>query len=516
MEEFKDEYKKRVKNNKINLDLNNKLKYAINNQPKEHKRYRFKLSYAVSIAALIVVSSASALAITKTDILKPSEWGGYEGHVYKQVNEKGVSKTTEEVKINNIDETKEMGNLNVKIKDVTTDNNILYLNIDVSTKDGSSLYSDNENNKSILGRQEFKDSYIKIDEEIFKIIFIRIDNGSEKDKAYFEGIVSLINENSNGETVKVDIKDKNIKLYLEDYLGEREVTKDIESNYESVSQMLEGVKILEKDDFVKNGIYIDYGDGSVADNYTIPKGNEKIYFSDKYPDAYIDNAGIRISGEITSESESLFLSIVPGSEKNAEELKNLCFENKNTGELIGLEDADFGEYIDTTINEGRLVLKFKLSQDDTSYDKNTNLDKITMNFLKNYRMKISKGIESVTLAEGKIFTDIKIKNILEEKVFAVNKTIDTSERTVTIHDVTLSPLYMTYSGKVVVKSGLEKRMVIPYLILNDGTRVDIGVKVGGSGDPSTGEIKMHCILNNIVDIEKVVGIEIDGQEIMFN
>jgi len=68
----------------------------------------------------------------------------------------------------------------------------------------------------------------------------------------------------------------------------------------------------------------------------------------------------------------------------------------------------------------------------------------------------------------------------------------------------------------VVKSGLEKRMVIPYLILNDGTRVDIGVKVGGSGDPSTGEIKMHCILNNIVDIEKVVGIEIDGQEIMFN
>lgn len=521
MRDFKLEYQAGVKKHSMdeNLQMNTLRKI---NELKTTRKKHMKLKYFVSVAIIVILSTVSVVGINKPRYLRPSEWGGYKGHLYNENEQGEIDKVADVDGTVNIDKTMDMDNLTITVKSFVTDNNLVYLNFDVETKDGSPLQVDTDNEKSVIVRQGFENAYIECENERFKLHMFRIDDAVVPNKASFEATVAffsasddlVVDENSGMLKSDFDFTGKDVTLYLGDYMDERQVSSSIGYKFDSLADLCDKITPLGEDDFINMGTMITYADGSTASAFTLPKGNQKIYFSDEYPEAYIDNIGFKMSGEKGIEGKWFYISIVPGSQENYKALSKLCFQNKETGYLSYSYDVNYGEDVDTSYNDGRIILVLDAAlyaQGDKEMEKLRDLD---ISDLSNYTLKLYEESLPEVLVSGSTSLTFNVNDMAQEVTYEVNQTMETEDRIITFDTFTASPLYIKYSGTLVEKNGYNKKSIRPILLFDDGSKVDAGVKLSGGYD-GLGKFSFDIALQTVIDVDHLIGIEIDGQQILF-
>lgn len=507
MSKIRKQYQEDMSTEQISQDVYENTLYAMKNkiQPAATPIKRFKWSVLLPIAAMFVITVTAVTAVLVPQFLKPSEWSGYEGHVYTQDENDRIINNVEEklwqtIGIN-INESVSDNNLTIIVKDIVCDESLMYINFDVTTNNGTPLQENSEYKKSVLVRQGFSEAYIECEGEKYKLYMFRIDNAISPNMASFEGTINLTDITSSGEIVKADLLGKNIKLVLSDFTDDVEISADIGFQYDSLADLYKKIIPAETDDFINIGTYITYANGTKAYHYTLPKGTQQIPFSDKYPGAYIDNIGFHQVGE--SNTKALYISINPGSEENTAAMQNLAFKNIITGDIIysyyDFYSAGYSsdEDIDLSLNDGRIIITLQQGLDKYY---GTERRDLTEADLSNYIIIGNASQERYVREQGVWEFGFIVDKIAEPKTYTINQNISVGDGTVNIDTLTLSPLHLYINGTA-IESNVSTIPMNAYFIMKDGTTQEVSRK-GASGRIDT-VLELEFILDKFLDIDNV-------------
>ena len=266
---------------------------------------------------------------------------------------------------------------------------------------------------------------------------------------------------------------------------------------------------IKTDDFIDIGTLLTYANGTTAKVYGIPAGTQKIYFSEQYPEAYIDNIGFQTVGE--AKAKGLYISITPGSERNAERLaaSELAFKNVITGDVIRSDYMDIkmtAENADFSMNDGRIILTLE-SRLDRYYGE---IRDLTESDLANYIIVGNPTEEALTRESGVWSFDFNVGVLAESKVFAISKTVELDGEAMTVDSITISPLNLLIRGSAEDMSGEKPSVNNTYLVMKDGSKL-LASKKGAGGQFGT-TIDLQYALDKPVNVENIQSIEFMGHE----
>jgi len=496
MNKFREVYKNDMANETMNDAIYKRTLFTMkkvgSSGDKTPVRHRWGVIIPIAASLALTISAAAAVLIPR--FLKPSEWGGYEGHIYTQNEGVAAEKNVDEdlwasIGID-INKSLSDNNLTVTVKDMVYDNSLLYVNFDITTNDGSPLQENTQYSKSVLNRQTFKDMYIECEGgRRYDLIAFRIDNAAVADKASFEGAIDA-----------PGLLGGNIRFVLSDFLDMVERSSDIGFKYGSLAEACEGITPVTEDEFINIGTLFTYADGTKSYAYTIPAGDNKIYFSNDYPSAYIDNIGFQTVGE--AKAKGLYVSIVPGDE-DAEQLeRGLAFKNIKTGDIIPSSYSfilDSGEDVDRAANNGRVILTIA----PRSWT-----DSLGAADLADYTLTSQPSYETLVRAPGIWGFDLKVDKMGETKTFAIGGEINSDAGQITIDTIALSPLNLFIKGEITNYSGEKIPVDEVYLVMGDGSK-QLASKKGAAGEFGN-NIDLQYMLDKPVDVSEIRSIEILG------
>lgn len=467
---------------------------------------RIQWKFAIPAIALLLMSSTFiAYAAGVLKFADPI----YKDHVNNTST--GVQAVSEKV---------DRDNLIIAIDKYACDNETMYINLNVETKDGSPMQELTDNSRSILARQHFENSYLECEGKQYPVHFFRTDNVTIPNKAKFE---AMINSGNPEKTLNFD--GKYVRLVLGNYVEEIESSEDIGFKFKNLDELYKQMTPLKSSDFINAGPFIEFANGSKAYSYIPPKGNQHIQFSDKYPGAYIDNIGFCQYGEVKN-LNALYISIVPGSVENKDALKNLGFKNKDGGSIDNVfnfnlyiykeypvYDSKFEKVNIDTLLDGRIILTLYTDYNH-QFDYNMT-EKDLLNFTIANNLQLSKP---KTRFEGNWSLGFNVEQS-KSKVFNVNKDITIKnqqieditikEEIIKITSVELSPLTLKFKGERQTDQKLALNGSI-FIIMKDGSEIPVGVKIGGSIAPT---IDIAVNLEHLVDVDQVAGLKICGNVI---
>ena len=222
----------------------------------------------------------------------------------------------------------------------------------------------------------------------------------------------------------------------------------------------------------------------------------------------------------------LYISITPGSEEEAAELKKLCFQNIDTNMAVPFNESSlYGMGIEPPSNNyaerleadwarkremdgGRIVLVLDpgLSRDMTAED------------LASYRFAYNYDREEIIRALGEWEVEFPIAFTDTMRTIPVNQTVTAQGYDFLIREISISDL----NCSILVTSDAYR----PYhpmkslslndmqLIMKDGSKVPVGYKIG-TEDLETEENtkRIDAFLETIVDADQVAAVEIFGQRV---
>jgi len=526
MIDLKDEYRIQVDNYKIPDELLIKTKNKMQESCKPMKH--LKIRTIVIAAALIVCMGVTTFAYE------------YHQHQYKLINNNAGGNheylSTENETAQVVDETDVDENISATMVDVKADENNMYITVVLKTKDGSDININNENCVTVLERQGFDKAYFVVDGlNVDFTSILRTDDGSDATEAVFElrytDTNSFINANiykdSNKSSVSLkSLKGKDIQIVLENYKFEINIKQSIDFTYSDIGTMLQNTQMADASDFSDVGISSTYANGTNVYAHTLNAGNKKIYFTKKYPKTYIDNIGIYETGG--QHIKQLYVSIVPeNAEVRAELLTTLQLFNIETGayvtafqpELKPISDPTYVTNADGTAtivwnrnyvqpDDGRIVLIFNAAMYVYNEATKCNDSDTTLELLNDF-VFTSKYVKDIKTVDSTWDIDFNLEKVNPMLIYEPNKTIQKSGTDVMIEKVAVSDSYVSISGSTETNLTIKSLGNI-YLILNDGTKVDIGNKLGGGYEGKTGKIILYGFSKNLVDADKVTGIEIWG------
>jgi len=467
--------------------------------------------------ALVVLSSASVFA--------------YEYHQYKLTNATGFKNheylSTENGNVQTIDQTTTSENITATLKEVKADANNMYVTVVIKTKDGSDLIRSTEDSVAMMGNQGFEKAYFVVDNANVDFTMVsRTDDYSDATQAIFELLYS------NSSLSIPSLVGKDISVVLENYHFQVETSQTLGFTYSDVGTMLNNVKLASDDDFSTIGVFMRYANGTEFPAYTLNAGTEKLYFSKKYPKTYIDNVGIHEFGE--RNRKCIYMSIVPESDEVRKQILSLSEENTfNHSSNIVMFNVEEGRYtfsqqpyikvsnggiivtknLDGTITEvdeggkcvqpddGRIILIFGIGGESD----------LTIEQLKNYVLRTDVAEENKTVDSTFDFT-FNLDHVNEILSYDVNKIYQRNGATATVSRITISDSYINIEGTGESNFGWKEHGNI-YLILSDGTKVDVGQKIGGGYNSNTGIFSLDSYLSTLVDADDVTEVEIWGETI---
>jgi len=485
-------------------------------EQKPVRQYRWSLRAAYIAITLVVLSSASVFA--------------YEYHQYKLSNSTGFKNheylSTENGNVQTIDQTTTSDNISATLKEVKADESNMYVTVVFKTKDGSDLIKSTEDSVAMMGNQGFEKAYFVVDNTNVDFTMVsRTDDYSDATQAIFELTYS-------DSAVSIpSLVGKNISVVLENYYYQVATSQTLGFAYSDVRTMLNNVKLAGDNDFSKIGVYMRYADGTEFPAYTLNAGNEKLYFSKKYPGTYIDNVGIHEFGELNK--KYLYVSIVPESDEVRKQIlsEEDTLSRSSNLEMFNVEDGKYAfsqqPYIkvsdggiitmknvaDGTItkvdvggkcvqpDDGRIVLIFGIRETSD----------LTIEQLKNYVIRTDYAEENKTVDTTLNFT-FNLDYVNEMLSYDVNKIYQRNEATAAVDKITISDSYIKIEGTGESNFGWKEHGKI-YLILSDGTKVDAGQKIGGEYSYNTGIFILDSKLSTLVDADDVTGIELWGETI---
>ena len=490
--------------------------------------YKKKVTFKVMVlvAAIVTLSSASIFAAYRINqTYKTQNTAQSLNHFDTSVDANGNQYTYDGGQA--IDQSKASNNLNVTCTKMSAEAHSAYIQFSVATKDGSSLAENSDFKVSITARQTFQNVVVKVDDQIIASNSIetfyhlqRVDDTSQPDKALLE---------LNIQTNKIDLTGKNISVSLENYQDEWYEYEDIGFKYASIAELAKQGILASEDDFLPSDkVKYSLNSGMKLLN----AGSNKIYFSDKYPEAYIDNMGF---APIDFDSDECFyITIVPGSEENAKALQKIEFQNMitgmpNTDRLMSqTKSGQSWVVIKETLPDGRIEIALDVSRDPLfSPGGRKNID-TTIENMSNYTFKYNKSSEVKTkdirysgnwAFDFNVNADMMNSEINKDVNVSVTETRTNSQTIIVNHvDLTTSKLNIlasivnldTWSFKEFPISG---PISSPYIILKDGTKISAGDKVDGSSQDGSSTVSYGWYLPSLLDPAQVKSVEWYGVSI---
>lgn len=393
------------------------------------------------------------------------------------------------------------GNLAITVNAVTGDARIAYFDITVKSLDGTPLLQE-FGDRTYDKYGHFEESYLKFENgKTSHLALSPIEDGSSAALLKYEGIAGIPDG--------VDFTGEcNATIHLGKFYQNAFYFDDLGFTSANVAELLKQGTPCKEFVNVKNPDGWNGTDKTYR--YTLPEGENRIYFSERYPTAYIDNFGFIPSGTgfLTSADEEepeidyadwLYLSIVPGTDGEALEtvLKGLqLYRTDENGERDYLIATEISQESD-----GRLVLGFRTGTDEN----------VTPELLRKIQMC---SIHSST----KVYYNnesFQIPISLSYDQFSITKETDISTvyggLNLTIHSLNITNAKVnlggTYANGKMEFQGCRNAK----LILTNGDVVPCGDKFGGS--TRDGSYSVEWLLPEIIDVSEVAAFEIWGVQI---
>ncbi len=508
---------------------------------KNKKPLRWGVLVPVAIFLLFSMSVAATQIAELAGIKLPriSEWSIVGGHLHRrgetpdEVSKATYEKIMSEIGVN-LNKSTVYGNIRVTVQDFIADSETMYINYDIETVDGSPLIPKTEYSEAFNRRQRFESEYAQIGDFKLKIYSFRIDNGKDPSRASYEGEVPIADRTYDenhlyaGKKYFDSLEGKEVKLVFEDYKTPYPVVDDIGFKFSNIKELYDLATPLTAKDFISLGIEQTYANGRSIEMLAPKKGQDKIFFSDKYPNSYIDTVGFGDFGEYYNELkgryQTLFISITPGSEEEKQGLLenlNMNFMNINMGAFV---PSDFGYKVYRVQNngynvkllEGRIILTLG------RYDRKTDDGMaLAAEDLADYTL-LGTVIDESTVQKGPWTFDFKINKVGETRVFNLSQEIKFLDRTATIEKITISPLNIWFYGKGIdldyvnkntKNDGVNDLWEENYFVMKDGSKIKITEK-GDSRIPFVEEsFSANVILDNAIIPGEVEALILLGQRV---
>jgi len=502
------------------------IKMTKNISPGEEEKmihpYKKKLSLKVMIfvAALVTVFSSSVFAAYKIDqMYKIQNTAQSLNHFDTSVDTNGNQYTYDGGQT--INQSQASDNLNVTCTKMSAETYSAYIQFAVATKDGSSLVENSASKVSITARQTFQNVVVKVDDQIIspssKETFYhiqRVDDASQPDKAILE---------LNIQTNKMDLTGKKISVSLENYQDEWYEYADIGFKYASIAELANQGTLASESNFLpsdKAKYSLDCG------MKLLNAGSNKIYFSNKYPEAYIDNMGF---APIDFDSDKCFyITIVPGSEANAKALQKLEFVNMTTGMpntdrlLSQTQSGQTWVTSKETLPDGRIEIVLDISRDNMySPGGRKNID-TTMEALANHIFKYNMSSEVATKGiryTGDWAFDFNVNadlmnSVIDKDVNATVTETRTNTQSIIVNHVNLTTSQLAIQASIVnlgtwsfKEFSFTGPISSPNIILKDGTKISAGTKAGGSYQDGESTVSYDWQLPSFIDPAQVKSLE---------
>lgn len=491
------------------------------------KKVSFKL--IVLAAALVVLSSSSILAAYKINMqFKGTNTAQSLNHFDTTIDENGNEYTYAGGQ--EINKSEVIDKLNVTCTKMVADSHNAYIQLSVSTKDGSPLVENSETKVSIAARQTFEKISVKLDGKVMEKRSLdgyynlqRVDDASEPDKATLELTVKSDTINFSG---------KHFSVSFENYQDEWYEYEDIGFKYSSIAELAKQGELAAEDEFLP----ADKVKYSMDCNMKLLNpGNNKIYFSDKYPEAYIDNMGFA-SRRTDIVNKCFYITIVPGTDANALALQKLIFQNLTTGlatgqKLMSQKNSGGRNVISTeTLPDGRIEISLDASADRMYNPTGRLAIDTTMKEMSNFTLRYltTNLYDSATRGiryTGKWSFDLDVDT--ERMDPEINKDVNASvtetkmkKHTVIVNHVSLTSSKLGITANIADKStwSFEEFPTTgpnasPFIILKDGTRISVGTKADGGGNSNDSKVTYNWYMSALVNPADVEAIEWYGVKI---
>ncbi|MCL1853527.1 MAG: hypothetical protein FWF88_10960 [Peptococcaceae bacterium] len=306
--EIRNAYKKAVDKHELPEDLVNRTREAMEDQalgkPPIKSRYgvrKVRPAFVVAvICALMLALTGTAVALLGPDFVKP-----YVDSVFSDVPDNSYTPVG----------IFTSGNLKFEVVGIARDNYQIRLRIDIVTLDGTPI----QTSEPFLwsGDPVFKSIELSTStDEVFnfngyfddRCQGARLDDRSRPDFASLEFAYQFHNWGGQEAALRIE-------TLMEDLLS----WEDAGCSHTNLGELCEGVVMENPDNFIIGP------EGS----YELPPGSLRIFFSDQFPNSYIDNMGFYKS-DGAFEFETFNISIVPGNDQEAEALMSLSLMDLET------------------------------------------------------------------------------------------------------------------------------------------------------------------------------------------
>lgn len=505
MKDFQKKYREKVDQLQVPEKLEESTKEAM---ARHAGRSRVRWSVLIPICALIAAGSITAAAYGIN--------GGFESRFKSHVD--NVPEAAVQDTVNMVEKQTADTQLTVSVEKTVMDSKMMYIHIEMQTNDGSPLQEFSEFRQSVRG-EYFSEAVFNLDGQEYRLDMLRLDDGTVLDQASFEGVVF-------GDFSQADGKQASIRL--KNFKDEVVTCEGVDSPFENLKQLYDSMTPEAPENFIETGAYCVHGEHYDPEkdpsSWTLPAGDQHVSFSSQFPNSYIDNIGFHKNGE--TQHDMLYISITPGSEEEAAQLKKLCFQNIDTNMAVPFfESSLYGTGVEPPSNDfwerlqkdrerkqelegGRIVLVLDpyLSRDMTAED------------LASYRFAQNYDREEIIRAEGEWEVEFPIAFTDTMRTIPVNQTISAQGNDFLIREISISDL--NYS--ILITSDAYR----PYnpmkslslndmqLIMKDGSKVPVGHKIGTENlETEENTERIDAFLETIVDADQVVAVEIFGQRV---
>ncbi|MCM1467955.1 MAG: hypothetical protein NC086_07385 [Alistipes sp.] len=435
---------------------------------KEGKSIRTVWKVAIIAAALTLVSVGAVLGQEYLSRLYKTVWSRkYQDHLNQAESNAPVydietSKTEEAFEANE-------GNLTVEWGKYAATSHEAYISVTIKSKDGSPILEESENSVPINISAKFDAVYVTMDGETKKYLSnywygaddSTLTHGQYNEKSGVDCMPFPVGISEDLSSVTFELQYSNYDVELEG----KEIEFAVENfrinycNFEEIGAKITVADLLE---------------GKVS-------GEDKIYFSDKYPDCYIDSFGFDSEEEFLGGKDFFYMTVVC-DEASKEDMLRLAFQNTVTG-------LD-GGYTKEELDDGRVLVKYVASRDG-AYDEithgainpiDTTEEHLTYLILKMRTEIEEKRIEGTWSKAFVLKTEpVKIDEICEVEVPAVNNVTGSFVvNHVKVDGMELSLTGTTAEDHDFIKFDVERHT--PVCTMKDGTSLILQFNGGGGND----------------------------------
>lgn len=496
MQNFQEDYCNQMNQAKAPDELVEGTLQKMQSRTCPRRRISPKMALVLAVGMLLI-SSGSVLAYgTVTGSFRPSISFNSDDNLPDNVKAK-VDKHTANNK------------LDVTVTSVAGDKNNLFVYFTVKSTDGAPLAELTETRKSVLVRQRFADSYLKVNGKKVRLDVFRVDGAENSTTAKFKGIAS-----------EKGLLGKDVTLVLKDLLDSAESHENIQTTFDDLGVLYKQMTPCPAEDFIKTGTFMEYADGSKISSYLIPEGNQKVLLSDQFPGAYIDNVGFKQSGEM--QENSFYISIVPGSDQDRKKLEKLCFQRIDSGDLI--ENGDFrGEgqlKTKTALENGRVIL---MLEPHSFYVENP--ENFCESDLQKFRLALNPDEKQKIMKRGRWEIPFNIAIEHKEKTYQINYSFSQPNAEGIISRISFSATRLEIDGRATGEDVYFNKAVF---VMKDGSKISSGTKGSVSNMLNDDEavkkidkskprdLSGNWELKDPIDPEQVIGIQLNEHYIPLN